>query len=90
MPKEIAEFDPFDPKKIYNDLIERCKAARTWDIRCIVDEAWVGIAPFNILIVDGIFHCMVIASTLKEAYVIVSEKLPVIRFLDYKKDTDES
>ena len=69
MAREIVEFDPFDPKKIYNELIKRCKQARTWDIRCIVDEAWVGVAPFNILLQ-------------------VSEKLPVIRFLDHKKDIE--
>jgi hypothetical protein len=88
MSREIIEFDPFDPKKIYNDLINRCKKARTWNIRCIVDESWVGLAPFNIMIVDGIFHCMVVSPTLKEAYLLVSEKLPVIRFLDYKKDEE--
>ena len=88
MAREIVEFDPFDPKKIYNELIKRCKQARTWDIRCIVDEAWVGVAPFNILIVDGIFHCMVVSPTLKEDYMQVSEKLPVIRFLDHKKDIE--
>ena len=80
--------DDFDPVRIYKDLIKRCKQARTWDIRCIVEESWVGIAPFNILIVDGIFHCMVVAPTLKEAYMQVAEGLPVIRFLDRREDEE--
>lgn len=88
MSKDTIDFDPIDPKKIYQALIKRCKAAQSWNIRCIVDEAWVGLAPFNIMIVDGIFHCTVIAPTLKEAYIMVSAQLPVIRFLDYKKDIE--
>ena len=83
---DVALFDPFDPKKIYDALIKRCKTAKSWHIRCIVDESFVGIAPFDIVIKDGIFHCKVIAPTLKEAYVLVSNKLPVIKFL---KDNNE-
>ena len=88
MSKEIVEYDPFDPKKIYQALIKRCKAAKSWTIRCIVDESWVGIAPFNIMIVDGIFHCDVVAPTLKDAYIIVAQKLPVVKFLDRRKDEE--
>jgi hypothetical protein len=86
MSNEITLFDPFDPKKIYDDLINRCKSAKKWEIRCIIDESFVGIAPFDIRIEDGIFHCYVICPTLKEAYVEVSNKLPVIRFLKNKDE----
>jgi len=83
MPEVVYE-DPFNPKKIYNELIKRCRQAKAWNIRCIVDESWVGVAPFDIMIEDGIFHCKVLAPTLKDAYVEVANKLPVIKFLDYK------
>lgn len=85
MANEIVEHDPFDPQKIYDELIKRCKGAKSWEIRCIIDEKWVGLAPFEIYIEDGIFYCRVVAPTLKEAYIIVANKLPVIKFLDYKK-----
>lgn len=78
--------EPFNPKKIYNDLIARCKEAKAWYIRCIVDESFVGYAPFDIIIENGIFNCRVIAPTLKDAYIEVANKLPVIKFLKY---TDE-
>ena len=84
MGTKVTEFDPFDPKKIYKDLIDRCKAAKVWNIRCIIDESWVGVAPFDMMIEDGVFHCFVIAPTLKDAYVLVSNQLPVVVFLDYK------
>ena len=83
---EIIQFDPFDPKKIYDALIKRCKEAQAWEIRCIVDESFIGFAPFDIMIEDGIFHCKVIAPTLKDAYVLVANKLPVIKFLDRKNE----
>jgi hypothetical protein len=54
MPKLIGD-GSFNPKKIYNDLIKRCKSVRRWEIRCIVDESWVGVAPFDMMIEDGIF-----------------------------------
>jgi len=84
---EVILFDPFDPKKIFQDLMKRCKEAKSWNIRCIVDESWTGIAPFNIQIEDGIFNCQVIAPTLKDAYVEVANKLPVIKFLDNKNES---
>jgi hypothetical protein len=84
---EAIQFDPFDPKKIYEALIERCKNAKLWEIKCIIDESWVGIAPFDIYIVDGIFHCKVIAPTLKDAYIAVANKLPVIKFIDSKYES---
>lgn len=87
MPKDYNHFDLADYKKIYDDLIVRCKSAQAWEIRCIVDESWVGPAPFDIMIVDGTFHCYVIAPTLKDAYTEVSNKLPVITFLDRKNES---
>lgn len=80
---DIIEADEFNPKKIYQQLIARCKEAKAWYIRCIVDESFVGVAPFDIIIRDGIYHCRVISPTLKEAYVQVANKLPVIKFLKY-------
>jgi hypothetical protein len=86
MATDIIEHDPFDPKKIFDSLIKRCKQAKIWEIRCIVDEAFTGPAPFDIYIEDGIFYCRVIAPSLKEAYVLVANELPVIKFLDYKNE----
>ena len=81
MASEIIEFDPFDPKKIYNDLIKRCKSVNRYEIRCIIDESWVGIAPFDMIIEDGIFICYPIAPSRRDAFLEVANKLPVIRFL---------
>ena len=81
MASEVIEFDPFDPKKIYNDLIKRCKAVNKYEIRCIIDESWVGIAPFDMIIEDGIFICYPIAPSRRDAFLEVANKLPVIRFL---------
>ena len=72
----------FSSKKIYNELIVRCKEAKVWYIRCILDESWVGIAPFEMSIEDGIFTCKVIALTRRDAFLEVTNKLPVIKFLD--------
>lgn len=72
----------FNPKKIYNDLISRCKEAKVWYIRCILEESWVGIAPFEMYIIDGIFTCKVVAPTRRDAFLEVTNKLPVIKFLD--------
>jgi hypothetical protein len=82
----IIEDDSFNPKKIYDDLIERCKEVKRWEIRCIVDESWVGIAPFDIMIEDGIFICFPIAPTRREAFIEVAVKLPVIKFLSRQDD----
>lgn len=87
MSRELAQYDPWDPKKIYDELIERCKAIRMWEIRCIVDESWVGIAPFDIVIQDGIFICYVAAPSRREAFLEVVNKLPVVKFLS-RQDED--
>jgi hypothetical protein len=78
----IADPEDFNPKRIYDDLVKRCKKARVWYIRCILDEAWVGIAPFEMWIVDGIFTCRVVATTRRDAFLQVTNKLPVVKFLD--------
>lgn len=80
---DIIEEDSFDPKKIYDNLIDRCKSVKKWNIRFIMDEAWTGIAPFDMIIEDGVVTARVIAPTLKTAYVMVANSLPVIVFLDY-------
>lgn len=83
----IKEDGPFNPKKICDDLIERCKKARMYPIQCIIEESWTGIAPFNMIIEDGIFTCFVIAESKRDAFIQVANKLPVIRFIT-KQDED--
>jgi len=86
---EVTFTDPFDPEKIYDDLIGRCKDAKCWNIRCLVDESWTGFhgkAPFGINIKDGVFTCKVIASTHREAMLKVVDNVPVIKFLDELED----
>jgi hypothetical protein len=51
-----------------------------------VDESFVGYAPFDIIIEDGIFNCRVVAPTLRDAYIEVANKLPVIKFLKYDEE----
>lgn len=80
MPKALP--DSYDPKKIYQDLMNRCREAKAWNIRCIVDESWIGPAPFDIMIIDGVYHCRVIATTRRDAFLEVTDKLPVIKFID--------
>jgi hypothetical protein len=81
MANEVIEFDPFDPKKIYSALIKRCKAAKRYEIRCIIDESWVGVAPFDLIIEDGIFICFPVAMSRRDAFLQVANGLPVIKFL---------
>jgi hypothetical protein len=85
MPKLIGD-GSFNPKKIYNDLIKRCKSVRRWEIRCIVDESWVGVAPFDMMIEDGIFICFPVAASKRDAFIEVAVKLPVIKFLSRQDD----
>jgi hypothetical protein len=79
--KLIAEDDTFNPKKVFEDLIERCKKVRKYEIQCIIDESWAGVAPFDMIIEDGIFTCFVIAESKRDAFLQVANKLPVIRFI---------
>lgn len=86
MPKPKNELT--NPKKIYDELIKRCKQAQEYQICCVVDEAftWSGTIPFDIIIRDGMYFCFVVASSLKEAYVTVANTLPVITFIEYRED----
>lgn len=84
----ISEDDPFNPKKICDELLQRCKQARRYEIRCIIEESWTGQAPFDIIIQDGIFYCYVVAQSKRDAFLEVANKLPVIRFIS-KQDEDE-
>ena len=34
----IAEADDFNPKKIYDKLIKSCKEAKSWEVKCYIDE----------------------------------------------------
>jgi len=75
-----------NPKKVYDELIGRCKEAKRWEIRCILDESWIGIAPFDMRIEDGIFICFPIAPSRRDAFLEVANKLPVIKFLSRQDD----
>ena len=81
----VIEDDGFDPKKIYDSLIDRAKQAKEWYVTCYVEEEWVpkGEAlPFDLSIKDGRFTCRVICRTYTEAQKIVANVLPVIRFIE--------
>lgn len=92
---EVVEYDPFDPKKIYDDLIKRAKQAKAWYLYCYVDEAWVPkkVLPFELEIINGVFCCRVVTNTFTEAQKIIANNLPVIKFIDepdYDSGTDAS
>jgi hypothetical protein len=91
MANDIVLPEPFDPRKIYNELIKRCKRVREWFIFCIVDESWIPKEdlPFEIVIMNGIYCCRVITPTHSEAIKIISNTLPVIRFIDEGLNYDE-
>jgi hypothetical protein len=82
----ILEDDDFDPKKIYDDLIKGCREVKEWDIRCIVEESFVGHPPFKFTINDGIYFCRVVTPTLRDAFILVADSLPVIKFLNYTNE----
>lgn len=86
MANNIIEAEDFNPKRIYDALIKRCKSIKVWEIRCIVDEGWMGVAPFKMRIEDGVFICQVIAPTKRDAFIMAANKLPVIRFLTKQDD----
>lgn len=91
--RDIVEADDFNPKKITDDLIKRCKTAKEWYVYCYIDEAWNPNGkpfPFEMRIVDGIVACRVICSTYNQAQTIVANFLPVIRFINEpEEDNDE-
>ena len=76
----ITTEDEFNPKKVYDNLMERVKQAREWFVSCYVEEEWFpkGEAlPFDLSIKDGVFTCRVICVTYREAQTIVGNTLPV-------------
>lgn len=91
MPNDIVEREPFDPRKIYRDLIKRCKAVREWYVFCIVDEGWIPTKtlPFEMNIFNGIFICRVFAETYNESLKIINENLPVVKFIDEPDDFEK-
>jgi hypothetical protein len=83
---EVIEADDFNPKKIYENLIERAKQAKEWYVTCYVDEEWFPRGeslPFDLSIKDGRFTCRVICPTYREAQLIVANTLPVIKFIEH-------
>jgi hypothetical protein len=81
----LAEPDDFSPKKIADDLFERCKQAKAWYVYCYIEEEWIsnGVPlPFDMRIVDGIVGCKVVCTTYSEAQTIVANVLPVIKFIE--------
>jgi hypothetical protein len=86
----VIHEDEFDPKRIYNDLIKRCKNAKEWYVYSIVEEAWVpkGNEPFEMILKNGILQCRVISNTFTEALKIVVNYVPVIQFIDYPPELE--
>lgn len=83
--RDLVEADDFNPKKICDDLIKRCKKAKVWYIYCYVDEEWMPRGeqlPFDLIIKDGIFACRVVCPSYNEAKTIVGNVLPVIKFIE--------
>jgi hypothetical protein len=81
----MIEQEDFNPKKIYDSLIKGCKEAKHWEIKCYVDEAFVFMGkplPFDLSMRDGLYKCKVIAPNKKEAMKMVSDFMPVIKFVD--------
>ncbi len=77
--------DDFSPKKIYDELIKGCQEAKSWDVVCYVDEAFVFMGkplPFDLSVCDGIYKCKVIASSYGDAKKIVSDFMPIIKFIE--------
>jgi hypothetical protein len=85
----MEKIPPFNPKKIYDELINRCKSVKEYYIECIVDESWTGFrgpAPFSIIIIDGIVACKVVALSQKEAMLRVVNNMPVLKFIGEYND----
>jgi len=88
---DIIEADDFNPKKIYENLIKRCRDVRMWEIKCIVEESFVSKSnfPFSYNIKDGVYTCNVAAINKKEALLIVANLMPVILFVNEDEENDE-
>ena len=87
MPK-IGMWEPEDPKKVYEELIKRCKDAKEWCVACIVDETWVPHKkfPFEYFISDGVYYFRIISTTHREAMIKVIDNVPVVKFLDLENE----
>jgi hypothetical protein len=82
--------EPFDPKKLTQDLMKHFRETKEWIIKCTVDISWTGFygkAPFTLEIkrnnsLDRIFICKVFAKTREEAMETVMKHLPVENFIN--------
>ena len=75
----------FNPKKIADEMIKRMKQAKAFEVKCYVDEAFVFMGkplPFDLSMKDGLYKCKVIAPTMKDAMKMVSDFMPVIKFVE--------
>ena len=84
---DICEDDAFDPKKAYQNLMNRLRTSKEWTIVCIVDEScFVGLGslPFKTTIQNGRYFCQVFAPTKHDAMQTVANHLPVIAFLEFE------
>lgn len=88
----MMEADDFSPKEIADALFERCKQAREWYVCCYVEEEHVPRGkpfPFSVRIENGVFTCVVVCPTYREAQKIVSDFLPVIKFIESPETDNE-
>lgn len=88
----IIEDDSFNPKKIYDSLIKRCKQAQEWVLYCQIDLTELrfnGTFPFRVRILEDYAQCFVVSSSKKEAMKMVSDFLPVIVFIEDENDKDK-
>jgi len=86
---EYVEADDFNPKRIYDKLIKGCLDAKSWEVKCYVDEVFVFMGkplPFDLKMKDGLYTCSVIAPSMKDAMKIVSDFMPVIKFVNEKDE----
>jgi hypothetical protein len=81
---KVDIWEPEDPRKVYESLIERCKQAKEWCVAAIVNESWVPHRkfPFQYFMADGIYYFRVISTTYREAVFKVVDNVPVIKFVD--------
>ena len=81
----MIEADDFDPREIYNNLMDRIKQSKEWFVACYVAEEYIPVGqklPFDVIVKDGVFICRVVCPTYTEAQNMVLEYLPVIKFIE--------
>ena len=81
----ITEMDDFDPKKVADAMIKKMLQAKKFEVKCYVDEAFVFMGkpiPFDLKMKDGLYTCSVIAPNIKEAMKLVSDFMPLIKFVE--------